>query len=168
MYHMSKSSLHLPKVKSMSQKTRLTLIPITETLVQFGYSLVWDRNLFLFLLFMFRVFHRRDFTYPESRTGRKRKFEITFCWKWSFSNTYRFCYAYCLYSCNVHCIQMYTRHLQLTRLFWKPFPDLTPKMQRSPRYISLGSIPQLFCQSFTISLNENKTQQNPVFFFHVI
>lgn len=52
--------------------------------------------------------------------------------------------------------------------FLKASSDLTSKLQSFPCYISLGSTPQLFCQSFTFSLNENKTQQNPDTFFHVI
>lgn len=83
----------------------------------------------------------------------------------SFWSKYRLYYALCTYSCNTQCIQMQTRHLQPTRLFRRSLQDLTPKLQRSPCYLGLGSTPQLFCKSFTISPNENKTHYNPVIFF---
>ena len=146
----------------MSQKNRLSLIPIAETLVQFGCKLTEITGVRQNLTFYVLSLSQKGFY------GRERKYEITVYLKWSFWSTYRLCYALCTYNCNAHCIQMHTRHLQLTRLFWRPLQDLTPKLQRSPHYISLGSTPQLFCQSFTISPNENKTQQNPVIFFHVI
>lgn len=145
-YHMSRTSLHPVKPKVCPRKIDWAWLKwqrhwydLDANLLK---SLVWER----IFLFMSRFCHGREF-------DRERKFEITVYLKWSFWSTYRLYYALRTYSCNTQCIQVQTRHLQHTKLFWRPLQDLTPKLQRSPRYIGLGSTPQLFCKSFTISPN---------------
>lgn len=139
----------------MSQKNRLSLIPIAETLVQFGRKLAEIIGVRYNLSFYVQSLSRKGFY------GRERKFEITVYLKWSFWSTYRLCYALCTHSCNTHCIQMHTRHLQLTRLFWRPLQDLTTKLQKSPCYISLEAHLSCFAKALLLVWMKTKHNKTP-------